>query len=75
MLNETGVRALDQPVNEAVNIEGHYFALLEYYHQMHCLDIIRRYIWRDRYPDFRVFQASDDDLFWHIGEFTLSYFV
>ncbi|SMR52955.1 unnamed protein product [Zymoseptoria tritici ST99CH_1E4] len=66
LLNETGVRALGQSLDEAVSLEGKYFALPEYYHQMHCLDIIRRSFWREHYSDFKVFQFSEEAIMGHI---------
>ena len=68
LVNDTGVRALGQSLDEAVNLDGLYFALPEYYHQMHCLDIIRRFIRRPQYSDFVIFQRSEEEVMGHVGK-------
>ncbi|KAH0172975.1 hypothetical protein KCU67_g1499, partial [Aureobasidium melanogenum] len=67
LLNETGVKALGQSLDDAVNLDERYFALPEYYHQMHCLDIVRRFIRREHYPDFTIFRGSDQSVLEHVG--------
>lgn len=47
---------------------GHYFATVEVYHQLHCLDITRKYIWRDYYQDVDTFQDPPEMVWEHVGK-------
>ncbi|KEQ93034.1 hypothetical protein AUEXF2481DRAFT_346613 [Aureobasidium subglaciale EXF-2481] len=66
LINSTGVEALGFSTTNATNVDGLYFAVPEYYHQMHCLDNIRKYIFRDSYPDFLPFHGTDEQVWGHV---------
>lgn len=41
------LQRFDPTIKPTKGIDGHYYATVESFHQLHCLDITRKYIWRD----------------------------
>lgn len=50
------------------NGEKKYFAMVGVAHQLHCVDLIRKYIWRDHYPDYLAFQDEESTIHEHVGK-------
>ena len=59
---------MDETRKPTKGTKGHYFATVEVYHQLHCLDITRKYIWRDYYQDVDTFQAPPDMVWEHVSK-------
>jgi hypothetical protein len=49
-------------------VDGHYYATVEVFHQLHCLDITRKFIWRDHYQDVDTFQNPPEIVWKHVGK-------
>ncbi|KAI1121060.1 hypothetical protein F5Y10DRAFT_257088 [Nemania abortiva] len=63
--NET-LHAFDPTSKPTKSIEGHYYATVEVYHQLHCLDITRKFIWRDHYQHVDTFQDPPEMVWEHV---------
>ncbi|KAK4157570.1 hypothetical protein C8A00DRAFT_40144 [Chaetomidium leptoderma] len=49
LADEEILRSFDPTTKPSKGKAGHYYATVEVFHQLHCLDIIRKFIWRDHY--------------------------
>ncbi|KAI5865341.1 hypothetical protein GGS23DRAFT_594879 [Durotheca rogersii] len=58
--------SLKQSTHNAKKLGDKYFASVDVFHQLHCLDLIRKYIFRNHYPDFMAFQDSEYAIFNHV---------
>ncbi|KAG9236248.1 hypothetical protein BJ875DRAFT_337318, partial [Amylocarpus encephaloides] len=43
-----------------------YIGYIDVFHQLHCLDLIRKYIYRAGYPDHADFQDTPERILWHV---------
>lgn len=69
LIDEAGMEAIGQSTDTAKGFNGSYYALVEVYHELHCLNLIRKYIWRDEYQEDISFRAmQDQDILGHVGE-------
>ena len=66
------MRALGQPTDNAKRFGEKYFAYVDVFHQLHCLDLVRKYRYRDYYPDYIAFQDDEDVITYHVGKFSSS---
>ncbi|KAK4187191.1 hypothetical protein QBC35DRAFT_385399 [Podospora australis] len=56
LVNKETLEAYDPTSKPSKSKSGHYYATVEVYHQLHCLDITREFIWRDHYQHVDTFQ-------------------
>ena len=68
MVDHETLLATDQAPKPTKGKDGHFYATVETYHQLRCLDITRKYIWRDYYQDVDTFQDPQEMLWEHVGE-------
>lgn len=47
-------------------VNNHYYATVEVFHHLHCLDITRKYIWRDYYKHVDTFQNPPEIVWKHV---------
>jgi hypothetical protein len=47
---------------------NHYYATVEVFHHLHCLDITRKFIWRDRYQHIDTFRDPPEVVWKHVGK-------
>ncbi|KAI1156484.1 hypothetical protein F4825DRAFT_258594 [Nemania diffusa] len=66
LVSNKTLEAFDPTSKPSKGIEGHYYATVEVYHQLHCLDITRKFIWRDHYQHVDTFQDPPDMLWEHV---------
>lgn len=71
LIDEEAMMSLKQPTHNAKKLGDKYFAYVDVFHQLHCLDLVRKYTFRDHYPDFMAFQDSEDIIFNHVGEYDI----
>lgn len=67
LVDEETLRKSDDARMPTKGIGGHYFATVEVFHYLHCLDITRKYIWRDQYQHIDTFKSPPDIVWEHIG--------
>ncbi|KAI0439382.1 hypothetical protein F4803DRAFT_564584 [Xylaria telfairii] len=60
------LQAFDATETPIKGVNGHYYATIEVFHQLHCLDIIRKFIWRDYYAHIDTFQDPPEAVWEHI---------
>ncbi|KAI9788581.1 MAG: hypothetical protein M1816_006830 [Peltula sp. TS41687] len=53
-------------------IDDHYYATVEVFHHLHCLDITRKFIWRDHYGHVDTFQDPPEIVWKHVGKLDLT---
>lgn len=58
----------DDSVQPTKGINEHYFATVEVFHHLHCLDITRKFIWRDHYQHIDTFQNPPEIVWKHVGK-------
>jgi hypothetical protein len=68
LIDEDAMNALGQPTHNAKKYGDKYFAYIDVFHQLHCLDLVRKYIFRDHYPSYIAFQDTDERILYHVGE-------
>lgn len=72
LIDKEGMAAIHQSSDNAKGVNGSYYALIEVYHQLHCLNLIRKYLWRSYYSEDISFQRTGASQIWeHVGEYTL----
>ncbi|KAL8296282.1 hypothetical protein RB597_005629 [Gaeumannomyces tritici] len=60
------LRRFDPTTKPTKGTRGHYYATVEMFHQLHCLDITRKYIWRDDYKNVDTFQNPPEIVLEHV---------
>jgi hypothetical protein len=70
LIDEAGMAAIHQPSENAKRVNGSYYALVEVYHELHCLNLVRKYIWRDDYSEDISFQGPESQVLEHVGQLT-----
>jgi len=70
LIDEPGMVAIHQPSETAKGVNGSYYALVEVYHELHCLNLVRKYIWRDDYSEDISFQGPESQVLEHVGQLT-----
>ena len=68
LIDEAGMEAIRQPIENAKQVNGKYYGLIEVYHQLHCLNLVRKYIWRDHYSEDISFQEIESQVFEHVSQ-------
>lgn len=68
LVNNETLQAFDPTSKLTKSIDGHYYATVEVYHQLHCLDITRKFIWRDQYQYVDTFQDPPEMVWEHVGK-------
>jgi len=68
------IRMGQNPDTSASNGDGKYFAMVEVFHQLHCLDLIRKHNFRVYYSDFVSFSNGEAETFEHVGTSSLTLF-
>ena len=63
------LEAFDKNTKPTKGKDGHYYATVEVFHQLHCLDITRKFIWRDHYSHVDTFQDPPDMVWEHVGKY------
>ncbi|KAE8332388.1 hypothetical protein BDV39DRAFT_200012 [Aspergillus sergii] len=58
--------ALGEPKENATKLGNRYFALVEVFHQLHCVELVRKFVHRDDYPDEMAFEDPEADILEHI---------
>ena len=67
LVNHETLQSFDPTSKLSKGINDHYYATVEIYHQLHCLDITRKFIWRDYYGHVDIFQDPPDMIREHVG--------
>lgn len=67
-VDAVGMKALNESQVGAASKDGQYFAMIEVFHQLHCLNMIRKYVWRDYYQHDATFHDEEHMIQMHIGE-------
>lgn len=68
LVDKDAMNALGQPIHNAKRYGDKYFAYIDVFHQLHCLDLVRKYIFRDYYPSYIAFQDTEERILFHVGE-------
>jgi hypothetical protein len=63
------MKALNQSTHDAKKHGDRFFAYVDVFHQLHYLDLVRKYIVREHYKDFMAFQDTEDRILYHVGKF------
>ncbi|KAI8950912.1 hypothetical protein F4801DRAFT_316835 [Xylaria longipes] len=67
LIDELSMMAINQSLKTAKGINRGYYAMVEVYHELHCLNLIRKFIWRDEYSEDMAFQGTKDEVMNHVG--------
>lgn len=67
LVNQEILQSFDPTSKLSKGVDNHYYATVEIYHQLHCLDITRKFIWRDYYGHVDTFQDPPDMIWEHVG--------
>lgn len=67
MITEQDMKRLNEPTQNAYAYNGKYFALVDGFHQLHCVDLVRKYIYRDSYPEYTAFHDTEKTISYHVG--------
>ena len=62
------LQAFDATTKPTKGFDDHYYATVEVFHQLHCLDITRKFIWRDHYQHVDTFKNPPDVVWKHVGK-------
>ncbi|KAK0637156.1 hypothetical protein B0T17DRAFT_520776 [Bombardia bombarda] len=68
MVNRETLQSFDPTPKPSKKKDGHYYATVEVYHQLHCLDITRKFIWRDHYQHVDTFMDPPEMVWEHVGK-------
>ncbi|KAF9882665.1 hypothetical protein FE257_005659, partial [Aspergillus nanangensis] len=66
LIDEQEMKALGESTHQAAKVGTKYFAVVEVFHQLHCVDLIRKYIHRDDYRDYMAFQDDEETILAHV---------
>ncbi|RYC60359.1 hypothetical protein CHU98_g5851 [Xylaria longipes] len=66
LIDELSMMAINQSLKTAKGINRGYYAMVEVYHELHCLNLIRKFIWRDEYSEDMAFQGTKDEVMNHV---------
>ena len=66
LVNHEILQSFDPTSKLSKDVDNHYYATVEIYHQLHCLNITRKFIWRDHYEHVDTFQDSSDMIWEHV---------
>ncbi|KAF2763256.1 hypothetical protein EJ05DRAFT_506871 [Pseudovirgaria hyperparasitica] len=66
LVNNETLQSFDPTSKPSKGVNGHYYATVEVYHQLHCLDITRKFIWRQNYQHVDTFQDPPDMVWEHV---------
>jgi hypothetical protein len=73
LLDDAGMAAINHPTRDAKGFNGSFFALVEVYHELHCLNLVRKYVRRDEYSHDVSFQGTmEEDILSHVGRYMSS---
>ncbi|KAG4257534.1 hypothetical protein FPRO03_13907 [Fusarium proliferatum] len=61
----------DASTEPTKGVGNHYYATVEIFHQLHCLDITRKFIWRENYQHVDTFQNPPDIVWKHVGRLSV----
>ncbi|ORY70469.1 uncharacterized protein BCR38DRAFT_332448, partial [Pseudomassariella vexata] len=64
------LQAFDATTKPTKGIDHHYYATVEVFQHLHCLDITRKFIWRDRYQHVDTFQDPPEVVWKHTNSTT-----
>lgn len=67
LVDDQDLLNIDQRIEDAAGIDGKYFAIISVAHQLHCVDLIRKYMFREHYPDYPAFKDSESMIVEHVG--------
>ena len=67
LVDDETLQSFDPTPKPSKGIEDQYYATVEVYHQLHCLDITRKFIWRDHYAHVDTFQDPPEMVWEHVG--------
>lgn len=59
-------QSFDPTPKPSKGINDHYYATVKVYHQLHCLDITRKFIWWDHYQHVDTFQDPPEMVWEHV---------
>jgi hypothetical protein len=62
------LQAFDAMTEPTKGVDDHYYATVEVFHHLHCLDITRKFIWRDCYQHVDTFQNPPEVMWKHVGK-------
>ena len=68
LANYRTLQAFDATTKPTKGVGDHYYATVEVFHHLHCLDITRKFIWRDHYHHVDTFQNPPDIVWKHVGK-------
>lgn len=61
------MKRLNEPTQNAYTHNGKHFALVNDFHQLHCVDLVRKYVYRDSYPEYMAFHDTEKTVSYHAG--------
>lgn len=67
LITEGDMKRLNEPTQNAYAHNGKYFALVDGFHQLHCVDLVRKYIYGESYPECIAFDDSERTISYHVG--------
>ncbi|KAI1128592.1 hypothetical protein F5Y10DRAFT_291866 [Nemania abortiva] len=66
LVDHTTLQTYDATGKPTKGVDNHYYATVEVFHHLHCLDITRKFIWRDHYQHVDTFQDPPDMVWEHV---------
>ncbi|CEJ81373.1 hypothetical protein VHEMI01504 [[Torrubiella] hemipterigena] len=66
LITEDEMKRINQPIENAYGHDGKYFAFVEVFHQLHCLNLVRKFIHRESYPDYTSFHDDPGMVDYHV---------
>lgn len=69
LVDKETLDSFDRTTKPSKGINDHYYATVEVFHQLHCLDITRKFIWRNHYGHVDTFQDPPEMIWEHVGKF------
>ncbi|CAJ2508323.1 Uu.00g133490.m01.CDS01 [Anthostomella pinea] len=66
LVDNEALQSFDPTSKPSKGVDGHYYATVEVYHQLHCLDIIRKFIWRNHYQHVDTFMDPPQMVWEHV---------
>lgn len=68
LITEEDMNRINESTQNAYKLNGKYFALVAAFHQLHCVDLLRKYIYRESYLEYIAFHDSESMISNHVGE-------
>lgn len=67
LVDEQDLLDIGESIENATMFKDKYFAMVGVFHQLHCVDLIRKYLFREYYPTYSAFEDSEATVLEHVG--------